>query len=443
MKFKVTNLGCIESAELELGKLTLLSGENNTGKTYLTYALYGFLFGVRDNWRAGLSDDQLNTLRDTGSARVDLNELADQIPARIKELCVAYKHVLPSIFGAGADSLFNDATFHLMVRQHSKSWERAFEARIGGERYPLIFKKEAGSPILEIVHAGPSNSALPSNPLLDQLIGQSISDILLGDVLPSPHALTAERAAISVFWRDIDSRKVALVEALQNPNDGQMDPFDLMNRMVGKYSSAIKSNIAVAGNQSPISKEKSFIADQHQDILELFGEIAGGKYKHQEKIGFQFKPKGRGTPLLHLFLASSSARSLFGLALYLGYQAKPGDILMIDEPELNLHPRNQLKMAELLVRLVGIGVRVFVTTHSDYIIKQINSMMMRGRLGQATTSSHASINPDDVRYYWAEGGTARLVEKDIFGFVKTPFDDAIDSSNLEQDRLTSQIEATS
>ena len=53
MKFKVTNLGCIKSAEIELGKLTLLSGENNTGKTYLTYALYGFLSGVRQNWSAG------------------------------------------------------------------------------------------------------------------------------------------------------------------------------------------------------------------------------------------------------------------------------------------------------------------------------------------------------------------------------------------------------
>ena len=41
LTFTFKNIGPIEKAELELGDLTIIAGRNNTGKTYLTYTLYG------------------------------------------------------------------------------------------------------------------------------------------------------------------------------------------------------------------------------------------------------------------------------------------------------------------------------------------------------------------------------------------------------------------
>ena len=49
---------------------------------------------------------------------------------------------------------------------------------------------------------------------------------------------------------------------------------------------------------------------------------------------------------------------------------------MVDEPELNLHPENQRRIAQLFARLVNLGIRVFVTTHSDYIVKELNTLIM-------------------------------------------------------------------
>nr|ART40248.1 K387 [uncultured bacterium] len=49
---------------------------------------------------------------------------------------------------------------------------------------------------------------------------------------------------------------------------------------------------------------------------------------------------------------------------------------MIDEPELNLHPVNQRALARLIAYLVNCGIRVFMTTHSDYIIKELNTLIM-------------------------------------------------------------------
>ena len=43
MRIKIKNLGALDDAEFRLGDLTIICGENNTGKTYATYALHGFL----------------------------------------------------------------------------------------------------------------------------------------------------------------------------------------------------------------------------------------------------------------------------------------------------------------------------------------------------------------------------------------------------------------
>ena len=46
LKIRLKNLGILKHAEFSLGDLTVICGENNTGKTYAAYALYGFL----DSW---------------------------------------------------------------------------------------------------------------------------------------------------------------------------------------------------------------------------------------------------------------------------------------------------------------------------------------------------------------------------------------------------------
>jgi predicted ATPase len=44
MLIKFQNLGALLQGEFELGEFTIICGKNNTGKTYATYALFGFFF---------------------------------------------------------------------------------------------------------------------------------------------------------------------------------------------------------------------------------------------------------------------------------------------------------------------------------------------------------------------------------------------------------------
>ncbi|HII4322470.1 TPA: AAA family ATPase [Enterobacter cloacae] len=66
----------------------------------------------------------------------------------------------------------------------------------------------------------------------------------------------------------------------------------------------------------------------------------------------------------------------FGLTYILpvivaGLLSKPGDILIIENPEAHLHPAGQRHIGEFLSLLASNGVQVIIETHSDHIINGI------------------------------------------------------------------------
>ena len=69
MNISIKNLGPIKQADFTLGELTILCGKNNTGKTYATYALFGFLSFWHNTFSIKVSEDgkEVEQLLDEGS----------------------------------------------------------------------------------------------------------------------------------------------------------------------------------------------------------------------------------------------------------------------------------------------------------------------------------------------------------------------------------------
>ena len=59
------------------------------------------------------------------------------------------------------------------------------------------------------------------------------------------------------------------------------------------------------------------------------------------------------------------------IVLYLRYLVHPGDVLIIEEPESHLHPSTQVSLLGQIVDLVNAGVRVILTTHSEWIMEAL------------------------------------------------------------------------
>ena len=49
--------------------------------------------------------------------------------------------------------------------------------------------------------------------------------------------------------------------------------------------------------------------------------------------------------------------------------------VMFEEPETNLHPELQIRVADTLVYLLQQGCRFQITTHSDYFLRRINDLI--------------------------------------------------------------------
>ena len=77
--------------------------------------------------------------------------------------------------------------------------------------------------------------------------------------------------------------------------------------------------------------------------------------------------------------------------LILCLASEKNDILMIENPEIHLHPRAQSKVCEFLYFIAKAGRQIFVETHSDHIFNGI-------RAGIATDE----INKDDVSLNYFE-----------------------------------------
>lgn len=86
--------------------------------------------------------------------------------------------------------------------------------------------------------------------------------------------------------------------------------------------------------------------------------------------------------------------------------AKAGQFLYIEQPELHLHPRAQHLLGDLLVQAADRGVRIVVETHSDLLLRGIQTCVAQGR-----------ISPDKVGFNWfardAQTGFSRITPADL------------------------------
>lgn len=84
--------------------------------------------------------------------------------------------------------------------------------------------------------------------------------------------------------------------------------------------------------------------------------------------------------------------------------AEPGQLVYIEQPELHLHPRAQHKLAEFIAEAANRGVRVVMETHSDILLRGIQTLVVKHEMGQD------GISKDDVILHWFSRGEDGLTQ---------------------------------
>ena len=104
-------------------------------------------------------------------------------------------------------------------------------------------------------------------------------------------------------------------------------------------------------------------------------------------------------------------------------------------------------MARLLARCVHAGLKVLITTHSDYLVKELNNLIMLSRdfdgkedlLKKLKYDSEDALDPDQIRAYVAENGTLTACRIDKYGMEMPNFDRTIDDINSVTNDISSRI----
>jgi ABC-type Mn2+/Zn2+ transport system ATPase subunit len=452
MKFQLEKLGNLNQATIELGDLTILCGDNNTGKTYASYAIYGFLTSWQETIDFNVAANQLQQLRQEGILKLDLRTFEEQLPTILKELSSRYSHSLAQVFNTRED-YFAQTSFQALLTDYHPTYQKRLDSAIGfpGKELLKLFKDENSS-LLEIVLSVANLELIPSVTLLNRFINKNLGMALLGDYFANPFMITSERTGISLFYRELDLNKNLLVERLQvvgrQPQLKNEDWVAITEETVSRYARPVKQEINFVRDLLEVNQKQSPWSQEQPGLVKLLKDMVGGEYVIQNnQLGFVFN-RGPKTDTIPLHFASAAAKSLLELTFYLNGLAQPGDLLMIEEPELNLHPANQRKMARLLVRLIKAGIKVFITTHSDYLIKELNNLIILANLFEDREeimtkyeyTEEDVLEKSKVRTYSAENNTLMPVAIDALGIPVSSFDREIREMNDMFDDMTVTLE---
>lgn len=375
MKLYVKNLGNLKKANIEIKDLTVFVGKNNTNKTWTAYLIYAlgskemlarYIVDLFIKRNSKLKRDLLSLsslLKGTEENRKGLEKkLPFEIEEFIKKLIKDYTKFVAKYF----------SNFLSIPRENLKNFSCSL-TRLSANKINEIKRKLLKSADEDIF-----------TEKTDELIKNfNLLSKLLNSLVGTPFSLPAERETLTPFSIAITMGEMKteqlknVIQQLSKSKKSGIEKFfsemlDLMKIKIDyNYPVPIRDFKDFVVNVVNLKEKEETLNKELTKLLEesiLEGEIGiepPGKFKY-------FFKEGRS---LVVSVSSSMVKGLSGLDLYLKYKASPGDLLIVDEPEMNLHPEAQVRLIEFLTILANKGIKIVITTHSPYIVDHLINLM--------------------------------------------------------------------
>jgi hypothetical protein len=373
MKFVVENLGAVKKATIDLSKdLLIFTGDNNSGKTYLAYAVYAL-------YKPNLSGSDFFPIKhfnldEKGLYKYNILEALEN-QQRLNDIFNGYliKRVNENLPKHFAIDKKHFAKTHLSLIDLENTIN---ETDLINLKYEDLFHdgvtsalKEKGSSIMTFKKEGAKSQEEID---LSSKLRETNRKIALQLTLNPTYIFPSLREGIVVFNKELSIIKNKAFDKLLDSRDTNAEMWSSLARRFNRYPKPVKDSLEFAQNLDAYKSEKSkfaYLADELENTF-LQGKI---KIGDDGDVSFQMN-ENENTFEIHT--ASSTVKSLSYLSVYLRHLAKKGDFIIIDEPELNLHPDNQRKIARFFGRMINEGFKLLISTHSDYIVRELNNLIM-------------------------------------------------------------------
>ncbi len=401
MELLIKNLGSIRNNNQTIDltkKFYTFIGYNNSGKTLVSQLLWTIF--NHDNIRKFSENNQIDSLvidSEKPIKKITINQkLIDEILNKFsrfieKEVVNTY-NLDASIKETIISS--NKLIFQADIKEFKdKSFRLTFV--VDNDLEYLQISKEQGSLTINIKELNipekvfdqiPRDLFERAKPYKESVIIPSIIRVLLSPIQDT-FFIPASRSFFPVFYQYIyeiernkrseyNRRLQELIENIDDDVDTNRDIFKRLQEQLPKRSYTEPMNKVIESLYSLNTNKK--INSVYNSMIEKMIGLMGGEItiSSLESIApIQFSFKFDESKDLPMYLASSSVNQLTILYLYLKYWAKEkNNFLMIDEPEVNLHPENQIRLMDILVQFVTEhNNRVLITTHSPILTDILNN----------------------------------------------------------------------
>ena len=365
MKLRIRNVAKIEEADLELNGITIIAGNNNTGKSTIgkiVFSLFNSLVTLEEKivkqkrdliyqvLKRKMEDISMQSDGYFGSA----SRFHNRMIRYAEELAILdseeeKQQILKEFAGMLKDKKTNedetledingeiDRIRHLPIERLTKSVVSAYFNRIFYSEINNIYQPSASAAI-------------------DAVIGNKTISIIF-----SNNNCTELRQQVNI-----------LNEAVYLDN-----PFvlDSLNTILIRTDETERNTIKKLQRKSDVVEDivqLELIEDKVQEVLQKINQISSGTLLMDESHSYYYKEREIGERLNINNLSTGLKSFVIIKTLLENGSLKQKDVLILDEPEIHLHPDWQLRYAEIIVLLQKVfELTIILTTHSPHFVEAL------------------------------------------------------------------------
>lgn len=404
-RIEVTDFGPIASAAVDLRPLTVFAGPSNTGKSYLAMLVYALhrCFGSsyrsrlrlpRSGWWFANAMVESLSRREELAARLSAwlsaegvsrssplpDDLAATLRPALEQAAGADEHLAREVrrcFGVDAlDDLVRHgrARCDVSIELHGSTVRIEEHARYRF-RFGQGHRQFSGKvPTMPALTDGLQDNEYSSRMIDaddDHYLLHSVLDVMFRAVLDplnrTAYYLPADRTGV------MHSHQVVVSTLIQSAASAGLRPSTNVPMLSGVLADFLDDLIGMSQRRrTPYDRARTLEKNLFPGSIRL-------KRSETGYPSFSYRPADWDTDI-PLMRTSSMVSELAPVVLYLRYLVRPGDLLIIEEPESHLHPAMQTAFAAELARLARSGVRVMLTTHSEWMLEALANLVRMGDL---------------------------------------------------------------
>ena len=467
---RISNLGPVALAELELRPLTILVGPNNSGKSHVALTVYALAQSLTNVWHPlrirrigtkfrpapGIFEYSRQNREDAARAfKAATAEMPGflsgelqlhQMPTSIKQIISNTSKMSAQLLSEDIDAELRrcfGSTLENLARRSKQIQKRDFDITLSNQSTGLTWGIRSRKDDLittewitdlskESINLRPSwlrNTELPTDePLfvLQGLVTEYMTHLFQGHASHS-YYLPATRSGI------LQGHKTLASLIVDKASRAWIEPFEVP-KLPGVTTDLIQA-LLLLGRKRPSEP-------QLRKIVEfLESEVTEGSIGIESQLEYPDIYYENELGRFDLHTVSSMISEIAPLILFLKYLIQKRHLLIFEEPESHLDPSNQRKVARAIAMTVNAGVNVIVTTHSDIFLNQINNLTQLGaitpsrrrRMGYKATEV---LRGEDIGIYLFkaadEGTRVESVEVDSEYGIPTEFSDQIHRALYEE-----------